>query len=410
MSLDIYIHGHDPERSTYYAGDCVSGTVHLKGPIRSNDFTVVLNFFGGSFVFMPERGKEHDDYNNDEDMSWGFCLKFPSNTGDTGPLGPDKPSGAIWTTDSHPLPPSINFTHRHTLGRGYSSQIKYGLIATAWGTSVKLSKKHYLKFRALREYNDLSIPQSIVQIRIIDFEGRSSSGKFFGWLKNKKQCPHISPRVHVKMIAPEVMDLDTKAKIGLSFSQELDGWNGPHRQGITLLSVKHEIIEETWSRIPRDGHQDRIWSEISSIKKFRYDIPRKITGTDKTIDLTDDLNIVLSKELWTPSFRTYAISKKYRSFTTIKLKYMDEIRKIRFRVDNLEVLPTRRDRAPRQNSWTSRACFRQRLGEYIKVPRLSRLEDTYRPEEGPRHMVCFPVPEKLPVVEVGFNDDDDSET
>jgi hypothetical protein len=181
----------------------------------------------------------------------------------------------------------------------------------------------------------------------------------------------------------------------------------PHGHGITLLSVKHKILEEVWSRVPREGHQDRVWTQSWSTKKFRYDNPQKITGTDRTIDLTDDLNVVLPKRFCTPSFKTYGISKRYKSVTTIKLKYMDQVKKIRFRVEDLEVLPARRDRAPKQNSWTSRACFRQGLGEVIKVPRLSALQDSYRPEEGRRDMVCFPVPEKLPVVEVNFVDDDE---
>jgi hypothetical protein len=422
MSLTIHIHGHDPERSSYCAGDSLSGTVHLKGPIRSNGLTVVLNFFGGSFIILPERGEEHDDYHNflskkvllfcgrcdlaiDEDMSWGFCLKFPSNTGEDGPFGPDMPSGAIWTRDSHPLPPSVNYTRRHTLREGYSSEIKYGLVASAWGTYVKLSKKCSLRFRSLREYNDLIIPKTIVQRRYIDFDGKTKSRKFLGWLQSKKRP---SPtQVRLRMAIPEVMELGTKSKVNLNISQERDGWNSPHGQGITLLSVKHEILEEIWSRVPREGRQDRVWTESWSTKKFRYDDPQKITGTDRTIDLTDDLNIALPKNLHTPSFKTYGLSKKYKSITTIKLKHMGEVKKMTFRVDNLEVLPARRDRAAKQNSWTGRACFRQGLGEVIKVPRLSDLQDSDRVEEGRRHMVCFPVPEKLPVVEVRLDDDGD---
>jgi hypothetical protein len=248
MSLDIHIHGHDPERSWYCAGDSLSGIVHLKGPIRSNDLKVVLNFFGGSFVFIPERGEEHDDYHrflssklllscgscdltSDEDRTWGFCIKFPSNTGDEGPFGPDMPSGVIWTTNSHHLPPSVEFTHRYTLGREYSSQIKYGLLATAFGTYIKLSKKYDLRFRALREYNDIRIPKTIVQRRFIGFDGKTKSRKFLGWLKRKKQPPHAPSKVHVRMSIPEVMDLDTKAKINLNIAQEQDGWNGPTDMG-----------------------------------------------------------------------------------------------------------------------------------------------------------------------------------
>ncbi|KUJ11396.1 uncharacterized protein LY89DRAFT_723196 [Mollisia scopiformis] len=353
MSFQIEIDNHHYS-NIYYPGDTITGVLHLQGPLNDPTISITASLIGKSSTFITlARSVFSEDTKLFEETStlfegpcylesgaetaFGFSFQFPEKT--------DKinRSGYVdWTQDGHVLPPSVDSAgsgEGPVFVRGScAGKISYELHARlkkGKRFSCNVRRKIELTVRRPDEIAASRDDLAAIEIPLRRPKPRSGDQRrpLFIWLDDLIGFNGLPSGMSLRLHTPSVLKLDTAVHMGLELIHS-DKSSNPLLSQVRILGVEHKIVCKTWARAYeyQDSHTET--------RTFGYKKMGRTLHLDETIDLTEDLDVVLDGNVYTPHFESYNITRRYSTKTIVKVDFGGRKHKITFELPMLNVLPS----------------------------------------------------------------------
>jgi hypothetical protein len=172
MSVRISISNHE-RNTTYYPGDTIDGRVYLRGPLRDENLSVSIKFWGSTYseISLDKHSTRHYlqlckvqrelfagscSLGEGAELSFPFSLTIPKYTFNYGGHRKNK----YWAASAHDLPPTVA-TH----GFRFDGRIGYELHAEARKSTFFSINTHKRKSIFLRRRGEPSSPSLLAGYR-----------------------------------------------------------------------------------------------------------------------------------------------------------------------------------------------------------------------------------------------------
>ena len=366
IRLDSQCHG-----KVYYAGDILTGVVHLTGPFRNDHSVVICVEFRGishsSSALHPGTDYEklcsskkilgEGDYSlqNQEQRIWDFKFIIPQHA-----LNQSKyPSSKSWDSPLHLLPPTWrapNTTGSDFIRYELLAKVAYAASASSFWRGQVTEQRVPIYFR--RSTPTINYPpqviEKVVQITMPQPENgtRSSCTQFSLLSFFRRSLANINVREYatLRLHVPVDIRIGEPQTIFLEQSGGVErGFTNPMPQ-IRLLSIEHRVQSTIWVRIrdtPESNHKSIASDLVSGLvphftpvatRRFTANMMGRVLAEGEILDLGTEMgDLVLDKGL-SRSFESFAMSLRYESKTTVRFEVGGKEQSVVFKYFGIRVM------------------------------------------------------------------------